>query len=341
MEYTLTIQDKIVEVPGVVTIRFKQPALKKIKYRAGQYITVVVTINGKKYRRPYSVSSAWGIDRTVDITVKAIAGGVVSNYILQEWQVGDAIPVMAPLGDYVLPDTCVQRKIFLWCAGSGITPNYALLKEVLQQRPEIERLILIYGARNSSETIFKPALDALARAHAGRMTIKYIYSGALPEDTAFYYQRIDSACITQLLEEETPADAYHYICGPAAMKELVAGELQQSGVDATQVIYESFRMPEQDEAPSGAVAAEVTLVQKEAETLLRAGKGETLLSACIAAGVDVLYSCQTGSCGLCRARVRDGKVAAVTARWQQLEQDECLLCSSYAASSSLTLDLTV
>src|SRR4051812_31049076 len=99
--FTLKIIEIIKEVPDVVTIGFKQPGLKKIKYKAGQYITLKVNINGRKYIRPYSLSSAPNIDANLEITLKRIPGGIVSNYLYDHANVNDLIEVMEPMGDFV------------------------------------------------------------------------------------------------------------------------------------------------------------------------------------------------------------------------------------------------
>ena len=90
-QYTLTIQEIRRETEDTITLCFKQPGLRKIKYQAGQYITLIVRINGRKYARPYSFSSAPSVDVTLDVTVKRVPGGVVSNFINTELKVGDVV----------------------------------------------------------------------------------------------------------------------------------------------------------------------------------------------------------------------------------------------------------
>jgi ferredoxin-NADP reductase len=56
-KYTLTLSDIKYETKDTITLCFNQPRLRKIKYLAGQYITIELRINGRKYARPYSFSS--------------------------------------------------------------------------------------------------------------------------------------------------------------------------------------------------------------------------------------------------------------------------------------------
>ena len=83
-QYTLTIQEIRKETRDTITLCFKQPGIRKIRYQAGQYITLIVRINGRKYARPYSFSSSPSVDSFIEVTVKRMPDGIVSNYIHNE-----------------------------------------------------------------------------------------------------------------------------------------------------------------------------------------------------------------------------------------------------------------
>jgi ring-1,2-phenylacetyl-CoA epoxidase subunit PaaE len=90
-KYTLKIINIRSETKDAVTLCFNQPSLRKIKYQAGQFITLIVRINGRKYARPYSFSSAPSVDGALEITVKRVPNGVVSNYINSDLKIGDVL----------------------------------------------------------------------------------------------------------------------------------------------------------------------------------------------------------------------------------------------------------
>lgn len=61
---------------------------EKLSYfRAGQYISFLLEINGKATTRPYTICSnpkdALGKNSTYNILVKSVPGGAASNYILE------------------------------------------------------------------------------------------------------------------------------------------------------------------------------------------------------------------------------------------------------------------
>src|ERR1700676_3508127 len=106
--YTLRVIDIRRETQDCLTVIFKQPGLKRIKYFAGQYLSLIFRINGRRYIRPYSFSSAPGVEATLNITIKRVPGGIVSNHILDKLKVDDIIEVMEPMGDFILTENAAE-----------------------------------------------------------------------------------------------------------------------------------------------------------------------------------------------------------------------------------------
>ena len=51
-QYTLTIEEIRKETRDSITLCFKQPGLRKIRYQAGLFITLILRINARKCARP-------------------------------------------------------------------------------------------------------------------------------------------------------------------------------------------------------------------------------------------------------------------------------------------------
>src|SRR5690606_16287629 len=68
-------------------------------YEPGQYITVLLTVDGQPLRRTYSLSDAPG-KAYYRISVKREPGGVASNYLHENVAVGDQIELLAPCGEF-------------------------------------------------------------------------------------------------------------------------------------------------------------------------------------------------------------------------------------------------
>jgi len=97
---SLKVVKIVKETDDAVSIHFKQPFFKKIKYSAGQFLTLLTNLDNKVERRCYSLNSAPNIDKVVSVTVKRIKDGMVSNHLFNNVKVGDKIKVLYPMGTF-------------------------------------------------------------------------------------------------------------------------------------------------------------------------------------------------------------------------------------------------
>src|SRR6218665_2297756 len=74
----LTVKNIIRETSDSVSLVFEQPS-EKITYRSGQFLTLILTIDGKEERRSYSFSSAPDVDSDLCVTVKRVNDGICSR----------------------------------------------------------------------------------------------------------------------------------------------------------------------------------------------------------------------------------------------------------------------
>ncbi|MFT6992981.1 MAG: ferredoxin-NADP reductase, partial [Paraglaciecola sp.] len=94
---------------------------------AGQHCNVTATIAGRNITRSYSISSDPVDGRFVQITVRLEAGGLMSEYLCNDIQVGDRLELGAPFGEMLLP-TPMPAHFLLLAAGSGITPMMSQIR---------------------------------------------------------------------------------------------------------------------------------------------------------------------------------------------------------------------
>ncbi|GAB3819438.1 hypothetical protein GCM10028895_17880 [Pontibacter rugosus] len=89
--------------------------IKNIDYKPGQFLTLIIPVEGKEIRRSYSLSSTPHESPRLSVTVKRVDGGLMSNYLLDTLQVGQEMKVMEPIGNFCL--TCApsnQRHVLLF-----------------------------------------------------------------------------------------------------------------------------------------------------------------------------------------------------------------------------------
>lgn len=258
-------------------------------YEAGQFCTFRATIGGEHHQRCYSMSSAPAVDGELAVTVKRVPGGLVSNHLLDTLAAGDEVEVSEPAGRFRLPDG--DAPLVAFAAGSGITPVFSLLKQALATTKRSVRLL--YANRDRDATIFAAELDALA---GPRLEVVH----RLDVEDGF----LDAAAAASFLGDDADVDAF--VCGPAPFMEVAEDALLAAGVDAGRVHVERFTPAAIPDEPSGpsTVVVELNGTRKEGEH--RAGT--TVLQMARQLGLAPPYSCESGSCATCMARLVDGTV---------------------------------
>ncbi|MBS1605158.1 MAG: ferredoxin, partial [Bacteroidetes bacterium] len=142
----LRVVDFREEATDAVTIVVERVDGGVLEYRAGQFLTFLFVLNGRALRRSYSFSSTPVIDRLPSVTVKRVANGEVSRYLIDHLKVGDVISCLPPSGKFLLEEGVERMHVFV-AAGSGLTPVFSLIREALYRRPE-EKLVLITQNRD-------------------------------------------------------------------------------------------------------------------------------------------------------------------------------------------------
>lgn len=339
--YTLKIIDIKVEALDTITLRFKQPGLKKVKYKAGQYLTLIFRINGRRYLRPYSFSSSPSIDSTLDVTVKRVNNGIVSNHIHDQIKLGDTIEVLEPMGDFG-SSGLLQNNIFLWGVGSGITPLISLAKEILSQK-EDAKIYLVYGNRDVDQTIFLELIQSLELTYKGRFNVIYFYTKLSVEpNLPFWVQgRISNESVVEIMNKYQVSKASHLICGPLGLKESLINTLVELGFSQDSIFSEDFELIKNPKDFIDITTQNVKIQFGQHEIELEVVKGQTILETALDAGIDLPYSCQTGSCSTCKAEVLDGKVRLIGIGKERtdLKDNETLLCCSYPVSNDVVVKI--
>ena len=214
-------------------------------YQPGQFCTFRVHIDGDEQLRSYSMSSAPGTDDDLTVTVKRVAGGLVSNWFLDHLGADDVVEATKPAGVFCPRDDAGDRPVLGFCGGSGITPVMSITKHVLATTGR--RVRLLYANRDRDSVIFGAGLTALAEAHPGRLDVRHHFDcdgGFLTAEDVQAFVGADGG---------TTAHADCYVCGPGPFMDLVEPVLAGLGVARERIFIERF-LVEQQEKDAAAVA---------------------------------------------------------------------------------------
>jgi ring-1,2-phenylacetyl-CoA epoxidase subunit PaaE len=341
--FSLTVVEKRIETEDAVTVCFKQPGLKKVKYIAGQYLTLIFRINGRRYIRPYSFSSCPQTDALLEITIKRVTNGMISNYILDEIMVGDTIQAMPPMGDFVYQPEMGCTSVYLWGVGSGITPLISMAKSILTTNQDIH-VHLIYGNRTHESTIFLKKIKELQQQYGKAFKVKLFYTTMfISEDNPNIIQgRIDQNKAMDILKDDLDLqNSTHYICGPIGLKESVKNALTMKGISSDRVFSEDFELVKDPKDFENIHSQEITLRYQDSSHQLIVVKGKSILEAALEADIELPYSCQTGSCSTCKGLLisGDAKMIGLSHKRDDLTENEYLLCCSHPLSSNVVIEI--
>lgn len=218
---------------------------------------------GKKEKpRAYSLSSAPD-EKYLSITVKEerYTQGktkyppLLSPILAKRTPKGTRMVITGFTGPYTLIDPAPEMLVHI-CAGSGIVPNYSIMKYALRNYPEM-RHRLLYSNRRWEDTIFGNELLQLQKEFPDQVELVFSFTrepkSGLP--VTCYNRRVDLNMIQEILPNKNDSI---YVCGPgisvyekkAAKKEgskpsprfleSVLADLEILGVDKKNIKNESY-----------------------------------------------------------------------------------------------------
>lgn len=245
-----------------------------VPWQAGSHLQLQVLVNGKVQTRSYSLV---GLPDGVNyrIAVKRMDDGRGGSLAMWRLAVGDRLQISDPQNHFQL-DLSAPHYLIV-AGGIGITPLVMMAQQLQAQcQKSGATLCMLYGARTQEELAFLPLLretlgDALQTFVAGRG------------------ESMDLAAAIGAL----PAGGQLYTCGPVSLLEAVRKSWAEAGRPLADLRFETF-------GSSGRFAAQafrVRVPRHQVDIMVPADT--TLLDALESAGVENIFDCRRGECGLC------------------------------------------
>jgi 3-ketosteroid 9alpha-monooxygenase subunit B len=235
-QFDVVVSEVVQETPDTVSLVFEGDSLPP--YRAGQFLTIdphqfkmlhgqigyLQHLKGgkKELVRAYSMCSAPHEPLAITIKEEPFYPGdlhwpLLSPLLVYGVPPGTRMQVVGFTGPYTLPPDVEQRTdhIVHLVAGSGVVPNWSILKDALRNNPRL-RHTFIDTNKTWEDVIFREGLARVAAEHPDR--VRLVHTLTRQPDLSGLPLGVRTGRVTRELLEELIADrdtALAYLCGPA------------------------------------------------------------------------------------------------------------------------------
>ncbi|MCS6821840.1 MAG: ferredoxin--NADP reductase [Microscillaceae bacterium] len=350
----LKVKSIIPQTDQAIQVIFEQPEQERLAYKAGQFLTFLLNIEGEEFRRAYSLCSSPFANEPPSVAIKRVAEGKVSNFLNDTLKEGYTLTSLPPKGVFTTDLSAHQKRHFVFFAGgSGITPIFSLLKSVLLVEKE-SKVSLIYANRNIHSIIFKQDLEQWQQQYANRFQMIHILEQAPSLSWQYPTGYLTPEMIKELLAQLPQMnirDTEYFMCGPAPMMQIIEQSFVQLGIPKEKLRKENFALSPEESAQG--IESQTNILTTTSDFLVTihyeglthqviVKPTQTILEAALKQGIQLPYSCQSGLCTACMGKCIQGKVKldeedALTPK--ELEQGYILTCVGHPLTPNVVIEI--
>ncbi|WP_350997512.1 hybrid-cluster NAD(P)-dependent oxidoreductase [Shewanella sp. TB7-MNA-CIBAN-0143] len=341
-EVQLCCVEKWNETHDVVSFRFQGLTPVKFNFKPGQFITFKLNINGDKVYRSYTISSSPSRPFSLVVTIKKIAGGVVSNYLTESLNVGDEVTVTGPDGIFNLVDIEADKYLFL-SAGCGVTPMHSMSRWLCDTTTDSD-IAFVHSAKTVDDIMFANSMASMA-SRSQHFNLNYVLESDGNKQN-LTDKHASTGCESGRLSLETLVKLVPdyqqrtvFVCGPEPYMAAVKLMLEAAEFDMSQFNQESF-------GASSAMGLKAALESNPSteQFMLSIGNkqvqltgDQSLLDGIESAKLPIIAACRSGVCGACKCQVVSG--TTVSSSKMALTADEIAAGFVLACSTKMTSDV--
>lgn len=307
-----------------LTIAQKTPLTKRISefvlnsedsrvlpsFEPGSHIDVMTPVGPRSYSL-IGWPEQW--DGAYRIAVQREDGGDGGSLAMHDLVEGQVIQTSLPKNDFVLSHG--GKPVALLAGGIGVTP---LISMASRLKADGHPFRFDYAGRSVDEMGYLTRLEA-----------------EFGDNLHAHFDDVEPLDLTSALP--SVSDHALFICGPKGMIEAARAAAEAVGIASDDIHVELFTTAK---AGTGDQPFEIEIASSGQVITIPADK--TIIEALEESGLDPLYDCQRGDCGICQTHVVSGIPDHRDVVLSQAERDSgtvMQICVSRALSDRLVLDL--
>ena len=208
------------------------------QFAPGQYVEVMIPQSGFM-TRSYSISNAPRADGSIDLQVRRVKDGRLSDWAFNRMQVGDSVTVRGPLGSFTMR-SAVDRPLLFVAGGTGLAPVHALLMQQLALTPQRD-MVLVWGVGDARDFYRLDLLEQYLQQDKN-LRVVLVAERGLDAQSIPAGMRTVSGNVVDALRTVTAqlAGRDAYLAGPPGMLAAAVAELRANGLAREQILTDAF-----------------------------------------------------------------------------------------------------
>lgn len=310
-------------------------------FRAGQFLSLKVNVDGTAITRPYSISSSPSdaLRGFYEITIRKEDHGFLTEYIWKNWKKGTKIKSSGPSGYFYYDPIRDSKEITGIAGGSGITPFRSMVKEIMEGRLNIN-ITLLYGSSEEDDILFYEEFKEFEKRIPNKFKIVHVLSCEEVNLDGCEQGFITAEIIEKYCDF---SNSSVFICGPQVMYDFIDKELSKFSLPQNRIRKEVFgeiknvvsfdNYPKEIAEKSFQIKVRIGNLSRE----IPANANESVLVAMERAKLSPPSVCRSGICGFCRSKLISGDILVYLKNDGRRTADKMLKyfhpCSSYPLSN--------
>ncbi len=222
--------------PDVMALFLRLPAVEDFRFRAGQYLDVMLP-GGR--RRSFSIASPPHDAGLIELHVRRVGGGEFTTRVFAPLAAGTLLRIEGPLGQFVYREPAndaAAGPLVLVAGGTGFAPVKAILRQLLEtgvRRP----LHLYWGARHEVDLYEDAWVRERVARFPGLRYVPVLSMGSPAEAERHRTGLVHEAVLADFAELAT---AEVYAAGPPALIAALTAALPERGLAPERLYFDSF-----------------------------------------------------------------------------------------------------